>query len=88
MRFSQPRANGQWLQVKITSVPAFPVTSAIDIILPSTAFFIFTVAAGAFAPTASGPVICRATAKVRAANVMESSWKRFLGCRSGRRSLR
>ena len=51
MRCSQSFANGQWLQVKITSVPAFPVTSAIDSILPSTFFiFVFATAAGTFAP--------------------------------------
>ena len=43
MRCSQPLANGQWLQVKTTSVPALPVTSAIDSSLPST-FFIFVFA--------------------------------------------
>ena len=54
MRCSQPLAKGQWLQVKITSVPALPATSAIETILPST-FFIFVVASGAFDPSASAP---------------------------------
>ena len=68
MRCSQSLANGQWLQVKITSVPALPVTSAIDSILPST-FFILVVghAAGAFAPRASGAATALAAGQGRRA---------------------
>ena len=66
MRCSQSRANGQWLQVKITSVPALPVTSAIDSILPSTFFiFVFATAAGTFAPSARPPVLSPATGGAR-----------------------
>ena len=61
MRCSQPLANGQWLQVKITSVPAFPATSAIDTILPST-FFILAVAIGALVPSAIAPLPSAASA--------------------------
>ena len=61
MRCSQPLANGQWLQVKITSVPALPATSAIDTIFPST-FFIFAVAIGALDPSAIAPLPSAASA--------------------------
>src|ERR1022692_3238807 len=62
MRRSQPRANGQWLQVKITSVPALPATSAIETSLPSRALFILVDARGAGAPADSGPVAAEAEA--------------------------
>src|SRR5580692_644397 len=76
MRRSQPRANGQWLQVKTTSVPALPVTSAIETDLPSSALFIFVAAAGAGAPIASGPADARVLARIRTAKLMDdlSSW--------------
>src|SRR5450432_2916966 len=55
MRCSHPLANGQWLQVNTTRVPALPAASAIDSTLPSTLFILTWFAGeGALVPMASG----------------------------------
>src|SRR5450432_290510 len=55
MRCSHPLANGQWLQVNTTRVPALPAAWAIDSTLPSTLFILTWIAgAGALVPMASG----------------------------------
>ena len=69
MRCSQSFANGQWLQVKTTSVPDLPVTSAIDSILPSTFFILVFAASGALLPSASPPLLSAAHAPAAPATI-------------------
>src|SRR5215470_1036833 len=71
MRVSQALTHGQWLQLKITSVPLPPATSAIDSWRPST-LRIFTSRCGALSPScnavagaASAAVSARAVKTIR-----------------------
>ena len=66
MRVSQAFDHGQWLQVKITSVPLLPATSAIDSSRPST-LRIFTSRCGAGSPSWSAAAgVASAAARPRA----------------------